>query len=160
MHFINTVERDNGHEVVVKGDTVSVLLLDTDDFVLVKEYRAGPNTDVLSVVSGYVEPGETDKEAAIRECIEETGIKPNTLVDCGRFWKSPGWTDERVHMFIGLHLERVGEPEDSIEVVRIKTFKDDPGAIHDQTFITLLLMAQQMYASTSAAQLVRTGDNG
>ena len=39
-----------------------------------------------SFVSGYIVPGETAEECAVRETVEELGIKIQRLVPLGTFW--------------------------------------------------------------------------
>lgn len=95
------------HTVVEVPETVAVLLFDIphQQFVLVEQFRAGARTRLLNAVAGYIDPGETPEEAAVRECREEVGLAPNTLDNYGTYFKSPGWNSEVVHLFIGSDLE-------------------------------------------------------
>ena len=51
-------------------------MLDTEDnLILVRQYRENLETETLEFPAGGIDPGETPKEAIIREVYEEAGLK-------------------------------------------------------------------------------------
>ena len=95
--------------VFERGDAVAVLLFDADarSVVLVEQFRAPTliahrrdnpaSTDgwVIELVAGMIDAGETAEEAAIREVFEETGYRIMNPRLLGRYFSSPGGSDER-----------------------------------------------------------------
>ena len=55
--------------------SASIILLVGNALVLVRRGKE-PGKGLLSLPGGFVDPGESAENAAIRECIEETGITP------------------------------------------------------------------------------------
>lgn len=53
----------------------------------------------MSFVSGYITPGETAEECALREVKEELGIELDRLDYAGTYWFSP--REQLMHGFIG-----------------------------------------------------------
>ena len=108
------VERD----VVVFPDSVIILpVLRSDQIILIKQYRAAIDDFIYEVPAGVVEKGESVKDAAIRELIEETGYEPRELIDVGVYYPTPGYSTERMHFFIARQLEYVGMSPEPYEVI-------------------------------------------
>lgn len=90
--------------------------------VITREYRPALADFEYGFPAGLVDPGETPKEAALRELAEETGLEVTRLVHCGpTIYSSAGMTDESVSM---IYVECDGAPStvgnqgsESIEVL-------------------------------------------
>lgn len=96
--------------VLEYGDWVSVFALDLNgDAIVVEEYRHGAEIVALGTVGGGIEPGESAVEAAARELREETGFAADELIDLGSTWANFGNQPNRVHHFLALDCQRVGE---------------------------------------------------
>ena len=107
--------------VFERGDAVAALLFNADarSVVLVEQFRAPTliahrrdnpvSTDgwIIELVAGMIDAGETAEEAAIREVFEETGYRITTPRLIGKYFSSPGGSDERFF----LYLARVGETQ-------------------------------------------------
>ncbi len=68
------------NDFYIKKESVFVATLAiTKDkqIVLVKQFRPGPKEILIELPGGYVDKGETPKQAAERELLEETGYKGN-----------------------------------------------------------------------------------
>jgi len=147
--YMIDVPQGGQHEIVECPREVVVVLVcdeDREQFILVKQWRAGAGKELVEPVAGYIEEGETPEEAAIRECREEIGYEPKELIYCGKFYKSPGWTNEIAHYFIGFDLEHNPLPQDEgeyIEVVRTDKF---PIELDEGTDLSMIAVAG-MYAS-------------
>lgn len=61
------------------GERVAVLVVRGNDMLLVRQYRLLINRLSYEIPGGRVEEGETLEGAAIRECLEETGVKCSNL---------------------------------------------------------------------------------
>ena len=55
--------------------------------------------------AGKLEPGEAPEHCAARELEEETGYRAGRIVRTGEILTTPGFTDERIHLFCAYDLE-------------------------------------------------------
>jgi ADP-ribose pyrophosphatase len=86
--------------VVHPGDAVAVLPIREDGCCyLIRQYRFALDRSICEVPAGTMEPGEIPLETAHRELIEETGMQALTFIPRGFIFTTPGFTDERIHLF-------------------------------------------------------------
>jgi ADP-ribose pyrophosphatase len=114
---------EDGKEVVVHGPAVAIVAVDADEtLTLVRQDRAGAGGKLLEIPAGNVDAGEQPLATAQRELHEETGLHGGDWVELARAYSSPGFCDERIHIFLARGL-RQGDasPEGSedIELVRV-----------------------------------------
>jgi len=94
---------------ILRGGRVAGVLpvdLARDRIVLLRQFRltahlATGNGDMIEIVAGRVDAGESEADAARRECIEEIGVAPEALVRLYSVLPTPGLTDELVTSFVG-----------------------------------------------------------
>lgn len=100
-------------EVVEKaGDSVGILPVDDAGQVhLIREYYAGANKRLYSLPKGTVDPGETAREAALREMKEEVGLVGD-LSYLAVFDLSPGYLRQRTTVFLARNLRVAREQGD------------------------------------------------
>ena len=126
-----SVDRDrvrlpHGHETTqeVVRHSRSVVIVPVPEpgqVVLVRQYRYAVNAWLWELPAGSVDAGETPEDAAVRECHEEIGRVPATVVRLAALLPTPGYCDEEMIFFraSGLetpaHAAAVDEDED-IEV--------------------------------------------
>jgi len=94
-------EGDRTWEVVRMGDVAAILALDEQAScgLLVEQNRPALGGTTWEIPAGRVEPGEAPEDCAVRELAEETGYRAVELRKIAVFHTSPGFTDERVHLF-------------------------------------------------------------
>ncbi len=97
------------HDLIRFGHIVGVLPVDIirGEVVLIRQFRlaahlANGKGELVEIVAGHVEPGEEASEAAHRECIEEIGVAPSRLTELFTYFPTPGASDERITLFLGL----------------------------------------------------------
>ncbi|TAN69630.1 MAG: NUDIX domain-containing protein [Methylobacter sp.] len=95
-------------ELFMRGNCVAVLLYDphADKVVLIEQFRAGAilNPDkawLVEIVAGAIEEGETAKEVAYRESLEEAGCEIQQLMVINEFYTTPGGSSEWITLFCG-----------------------------------------------------------
>lgn len=114
---------EDGKEVVVHGPAVAIVAIDNDDTVtFVRQQRPGAHGKLLEIPAGNVDDGEEPLATAQRELREETGLRGGEWVEVARVYSSPGFCDERVHLFLArgvTHGEASPEGSEDLELVRI-----------------------------------------
>lgn len=105
----------------------SVVLLPVPEpghIILVKQYRYAVNRWLWELPAGSVEPGEEPEEAAHRECHEEIGQIPATIVRVSTLYPTPGYCDEEMLFFRVSGLGTSDQPAavDDDEDIEARTF--------------------------------------
>jgi ADP-ribose pyrophosphatase len=97
------------HDLIRFGHIVSVLPIDLarGEVVLIRQFRlpvhlANGKGEFIEIVAGHVEAGEQLAEAAARECVEEIGVAPSCLTELFTYFPTPGASDERITLFLGI----------------------------------------------------------
>ena len=118
-----SVELRDGKEVVVHGPAAAVAAVDRRGrVVLVRQDRAGAGRKLLELPAGNVDGDEPPLAAAKRELEEETGLRGGRWEEAGAVYSTPGFCDERIHLFLARDLEEgEAKPEgtEEIEIVRV-----------------------------------------
>jgi len=86
--------------------------------ILIRQYRFSLNTWMWELPAGSVDEGETPEQAARRECHEEIGKVPSTIVRLAAVYPTPGYCDEEMVFF------RVSNLEDSDETAAVDEDED------------------------------------
>jgi 8-oxo-dGTP pyrophosphatase MutT (NUDIX family) len=114
------------HRPVLKYAAAGGVVIDTSRtrvLVLVRPKRLGPDgTPEIRLPKGHIEPGESRRQAALREVSEEAGLpEPQILADLGqqiiRFeWKARHHIrDEFYYLMIARSEGQPSEPEQQFE---------------------------------------------
>ena len=119
----------NGREVVV--DVVrhprSVVLVPVPEpghVVLIRQYRYAVNKYLWELPAGSVDAGEEPEAAAKRECHEEIGQLPETVIRLAALLPTPGYCDEEMIFFrlSGLAVPEEAAAPDEDEDIEPRTF--------------------------------------
>lgn len=96
-------------DVIEHKHAVAVVLYDppADSVVMIEQFRAPSyvagtkNPWLLEIVAGVIEEGETTEEVCLRECLEETGLRPNNLFHVQAWFTTPGICTETTSLWCG-----------------------------------------------------------
>lgn len=78
---------------------------DDPQVLLIRQYRYATNGYVYEIPAGRLDTGEAPEACARRELLEETGCSARTITFLTSMWTTPGFTDERIHLFLAEGLE-------------------------------------------------------
>lgn len=73
--------------------------------LLIRQFRHAADGYIWEVPAGRIDPGETPEQCAARELKEETGMVAGTLERLTTIYTTPGFTDERIHLFLASVLK-------------------------------------------------------
>jgi ADP-ribose pyrophosphatase len=145
------VERRDGKDLVVHRPGVAIVAVDRDRrLTLVRQPRVGAGGPLLELPAGMVDAGEAPLDAARRELREETGLHGGEWVELAAFFTTPGFCDEKMHLFLATALEHgPAEPEatEEIEAVLVP-LADVPALVEEvedaKTLAGLLLLVRRL----------------
>ena len=113
-------------EIVVHPGGVCILPVDNDGKVyLVEQYRYAAESLMLEAPAGKLEPGEDPLLCAKRELIEETGCSAGNWISLGDVFTSPGFSTEKLHLYLATDLKNGTPCPDEDEFVELKTMRLD-----------------------------------
>lgn len=92
--------------------------------ILIRQYRHAVKQWLWEVPAGSVDPGESPEAAATRECHEEIGLVPDTVVRLGALYPTPGYCTEEMVFFrvSGLAEPTSAAAVDEDEDIEARTF--------------------------------------
>jgi ADP-ribose pyrophosphatase len=112
---IDTVKFPNGSTgklEVVRHPGASAVVPFLDDpgstdprILLLRQFRHAAEGYIWEIPAGRLDPGELPDQCARRELAEETGMRAGRLERLTTFYTTPGFTDERIHLFLADGLE-------------------------------------------------------
>ncbi|TMK86990.1 MAG: NUDIX hydrolase [Actinobacteria bacterium] len=143
---VDVEEWPGGEREIVKhpGACAVVAITAEGEVLLVRQFREALRRETLEIPAGVLEEGESGAECAARELLEETGYRAIRVEPLATIFTSPGFTDEKIELFLA-EAEQVGEgTEEAVELVRMpldQALKEvTGGAILDaKTAIALML---------------------
>jgi len=111
--------------VVRHPGAVAIVPLLGDELLLIRQYRAAVDRALLEIPAGKLDvEGEAPELTARRELEEEIGYRAGALHPLATFFTTPGFSNERMHLFVATDLEAVGATphgaeEEVADVVRV-----------------------------------------
>ncbi len=107
-------------EVVEHRGGVGILPITAQgEVLLVKQYRYPYEELLLEIPAGKLEPGETPFETGVRELQEETGMNAARYFDLGIDYPSPGYCNEKIHLYAADGLTEIGQQLDEGEFLNV-----------------------------------------
>lgn len=121
---LEQVELPDGRRLTLEllrhpGAAAVVAFTAPDRILLLRQYRHAAGGPIWEVPAGKLEPGEPPETCARRELEEETGYRAGRLARAGVVLTTPGFSDERIHLYQAWDLEpgtRDHQPDELIEV--------------------------------------------
>ncbi len=102
----------NGIEKVytraVRKDYSTIVPFVANEILVIKSYRYLVDSIQIEIPSGYIDEGESPKEAAIRELKEETGYSAKDVISIGHYTLDYSMFDQRGNLFVAYGLVKVG----------------------------------------------------
>ena len=141
-------------EVITHPGSVVVLpVLRDKRVVLIRQYRHATRQYLWELVAGRMDEGESVKEAAARELLEETGYRAKRFGVFLDVFPTPGFLEEHMYILLaeGLTLG-VAEPEEDEKIVAKAYTRDElekmiqRGVLRDAKSIAGLLYYFQFLA--------------
>jgi 8-oxo-dGTP pyrophosphatase MutT (NUDIX family) len=146
--FINRVGKEGRWEYLKRNNNTQAVLINvinSDNIVLVKQFRFAAGKYILEFPAGLIDPGESVGLAAERELLEETGYQGKCVKISPPLCTSPGITDEIIYIadleISGDRGEQSLDDSEEIEVVEfnrerfskeiINYIKENPDTIID-----------------------------
>ena len=134
-------------EVIRHPGAAAVLPITADnEVILLKQFRYATGDSIYEIPAGKIEPNEAPAQCAHRELMEEAGVKANQLTPMGWIWTTPGFTDEKIHLFAAQDLEPVPQKLEEDEIVSVHKLalrdalrKAQRGEINDAKSVCALL---------------------
>jgi ADP-ribose pyrophosphatase len=117
--------------------------------LLIHQYRYATSGSLFEIPAGRLDAGEEPATCARRELLEETGVTAARLEPLTTIWTTPGFTDERIHLFWAADLTsgaHAREADEFIEVVskplsEVLTLIKEGGISDAKTVVGILYVA-------------------
>jgi ADP-ribose pyrophosphatase len=113
-----------GEQEIIRHSGASVIVPflsdphgDDPQLLLIRQYRYAGNSYLYELPAGRPTPGETPAECAARELREETGCVAEHLEPLLDAYTTPGFTDERLHLFVAHGIAHQATEFDADEYV-------------------------------------------
>ncbi|HZP41721.1 MAG TPA: NUDIX hydrolase [Candidatus Binatia bacterium] len=90
---------------------------DAGRVTLIRQYRHAAGGWVWELPAGVLDPGEAPEACARRELEEETGLVAERLERLSTIFTTPGFCDERIHLFLAQGLRGGGTRHGADEVI-------------------------------------------
>jgi ADP-ribose pyrophosphatase len=133
-------------EIVERRAAVAILATDAaGNMILVRQLREAVKKELVELPAGVIDGEEAPLETAQRELREETGYQGGTWSAGPVYYATPGYSRERVHLFLADGVEPGAAAHDPNEPVEVELWSPDEiegrlGEVEDsKTLIGLLL---------------------
>jgi ADP-ribose pyrophosphatase len=128
--------------------------------LLIRQYRYATGGFLLEIPAGKLDPGEAPETCAARELAEETGFHPARLEPLGWIWTTPGFTDEKIWLFLATGLEPAKQDLEDDEILSLERLsladavkQATQGEIHDGKTVCALLRAAAILSAAEPSKV-------
>jgi len=141
------------------GASAIVPLTEDNTLLMIKQYRHATRGFIWEIPAGTLDPDETPLHCAKRELIEETGFSARAWEKLGEITPLPGYSDERIHIFLATDITPAEQDLDMDEILHVHRIGFDDavkmvhsGEIEDGKTISGLFMASLWLNDRSSVQ--------
>lgn len=107
-------------EVVHHPGAAAIVAIDArDEVTLLRQWRHAAGGYIWEVPAGTLAPGEAPDACARRELREEAGLVATEWTPLGSILTTPGFCDERIHLFLARDLSEAEQQLDHDEVLTV-----------------------------------------
>ncbi len=131
------------------GAAAIVPASDDGHVMMIRQYRHAVGGFIWEIPAGTLDPDETPEDCARRELTEETGYAADRFEKLGEITPVPGYSDERIHIYLAASLTPAAQNLDRDEVLQVHPVRFDAamemirdGKIQDCKTICGLFMAR------------------
>jgi ADP-ribose pyrophosphatase len=128
--------------------------------ILLRQYRPAVRGFIWEIPAGTMHQGEDSLACARRELQEETGYRGNRFEKIGEILPAPGYSNERIHLYLATELVPCKQSLDEDECLEIHSFRFEEvmemitkGEIQDAMSIAGLHMASMKINQNSKNQI-------
>jgi ADP-ribose pyrophosphatase len=105
------------------GASAVVPIFGKETILLIKQYRHAIGDFIWEIPAGTLDLNEPPLACAKRELIEETGYAAERWQKLGEITPVPGYSDERIHLFMASGLKAAQQDLDKDEVLHVHEVK-------------------------------------
>jgi ADP-ribose pyrophosphatase len=91
--------------------------------LLIKQYRYAADGFLYEIPAGRLDPGEEPEACAHRELREETGCTATSMQHLYTFYTTPGFTDEKIHIFMATGLIQGESAREADEFLTVESVR-------------------------------------
>jgi ADP-ribose pyrophosphatase len=143
--------RSSTYDLVKHDAAVTIVPLSEDGCIyFVNQFRLGCEGDLLELPAGVLDEGEDPQTGAGRELREEIGMAARELILLGDFFMSPGYSTEKMYVYLarGLYPAPLEQDEDEFLSLSKLMYVEvwnlvRSGGIKDGKTLAALFMAQE-----------------
>ncbi len=99
------------------GGAVILAYTDENHIILIKQFRYPAGQELIELPAGKLEKGEEPIVCAKRELTEETGYEAKNWEYLGYIFSTPGFCNEKIHLFKATDLTYKGTHFDEFELM-------------------------------------------
>jgi ADP-ribose pyrophosphatase len=135
------------HALIVTPPCSAAIVADGGDLLFARQPRFGAQAEILEVVKGGAEPGESPLECAKREAREELAIEASHWSSLGRLFEIPSIMNAPIELFLARGIEHIDrEDSDALETIELVRIPEEvavsaaaSGKINDAVTVAALL---------------------
>jgi len=131
------------------GAAAVVAMFPDNSLLMLEQYRHAVGRFIWEIPAGTLDIEESGIRCAKREIIEETGYRAESWTELGSITPLPGYSDERIHLFLACDLSPAAQDLDFDEVLAVHKIPFDEalkmirdGSIQDAKTICALFLVR------------------